>query len=331
MFNLRRREFITLLGGASVAWVLPAQAQKPMPVIAVLGSGAADAGASKLQMSMLDAGLRQVGLVQAQDYVFETWWADSDSSRFSPLAAELLARHPSAVVVSTNLAAAAVQDLSRTVPIVGTGLNDPVAAGLIASLNRPGGNITGVSTMADDLLLKLIEIMREAMPEVRRITAMTNPTNPSNRSLLHLLMRQAANKELSVGTVGVGSPADLDAAFAELSRQRPGALFVLTDNSLLALANKIIARALAQRVPTFGNFADPFARAGALFTYGRDPNEAFHGVARLLKKILNGATPADLPLEQPTKFKLIINLMTAKALGLDVPPTLLARADEVIE
>ena len=149
--------------------------------------------------------------------------------------------------------------------------------------------------------------------------------------MIDMLARHIANTALSIGTVNVSSPADIDAAFAELSRQRPGALFVLTDNSLLGLSEKIIARALAQRVPTFGNFADSFARAGALFAYSRDPKEAFQGVARLLTKLLNGAKPADLPLEQPTKFNLIINLNTAKALGIDIPPTLLTRAHQVIE
>jgi ABC-type uncharacterized transport system substrate-binding protein len=228
------------------------------------------------------------------------------------------------------LAAKVMQNLS-TVPIVMTGLNDPVAAGLVESLAHPGGNITGVSTMAEDVLLKLIEIMHEALPDVRRLTAMTNPTNPSNQPMLDVLIRQAAKAELAIATVRVASPADLDTAFAERSRQRSGALFVLTDNSLLALSDSIVARALTQRVPTFGNFSLPFVQAGALFAYSRDQTEAFQAVARLLQKILNGAAPADLPVEQPTKFNLMLNLRTAEALGLELPPTLVARADEVIE
>ena len=328
--SMRRREFIGLLGGVA-AWPLAARAQQTKPVIAILGSGAADASSSKMQMSMLDASMRELGLVQGQDYVFDTRWAGSDASRFSTLAAELLANHPSAVVVSTNLAAIAVQKLSRTVPIVGTGLNAPVATGLVASLNRPGGNITGVSTMAEDVLLKLFEIMREALPGVRRVTVMTNPTNPSNPPMLDLLTGQAAKDGLSIDVMSVSAPADLDAAFAEMSRQLPGALFVLTDNSLLALADPIIARALAQRVPTFGGFSATFARAGALVAYSRDNGEAFQGVARLLKKLLNGTAASELPFEQPTKFNLFINLKTARALGIEIPPMLLATADEVIE
>jgi putative tryptophan/tyrosine transport system substrate-binding protein len=328
---MRRREFLALLGGTAVLLPLAARAQKAAPVIAILGSGAADASSSKLQMSLLEAGMREIGLVQGQDYVFETRWAGSDASQFSSLATELLASHPTAVVVSTNLAAIAVQKLSQTVPIVGTGLNAPVATGLAASLNRPGGNITGVSTMAEDVLLKLFEIMRETLPGVRRVMVMMNPTNPSHPLMLELLNGYAAKDGLSVVAVGVGAPADLDAAFSRIAGQSPGALLMLTDNSLLALADTIVARALALRVPTFGGFGGSFAQTGALVGYSRNFKEAFQGVARLLKKLLGGTAVAELPFEQPTKFDLFINLKTAKALGLAVPPTLLATADEVIE
>ena len=185
--------------------------------------------------------------------------------------------------------------------------------------------------MAEDVLLKLIELMREALPDVRSLTVMTNPTNPSNPPMVEMLKRHVVNKGLTIATIDVGAPADLDAAFAEMSRQRPGALFVLTDNSLQALAEPINVRTLAQRVPAFANLGDTFARAGGLFDYSRDPKEAFQSVARLLKKILGGATTADLAIEQPTTFKLYINMKTAKVLGLIIPPSILARADEVIE
>ena len=328
---IRRRD---LLASTMVAALPPStgHAQRTaIPVIAFLNSGSVDASASKALMTLTEAGLGQIGLVRGRDYVFETAWANSDSSRFPALAAQLLALKPAAVVVSTILAVKAVENLSRTVPIVMTGMNDPVAAGLVVSLARPGGNITGVSTMAEDVLLKLIEIMREALPDVRRLTVMTNPTNPSNPPMVDMLKRHVADKGLAIATVGVGAPADLDAAFAEVSRQRPGALFVLTDNSLQALAEPINTRALAQRVPAFANLGDTFARAGGLFDYSRDPKEAFQSVARLLKKILGGAVTAELAIEQPTIFKLYINLKTARALDLTIPPLILARADEVIE
>lgn len=328
---MKRREFIIVLGGAAVAWPLAAYTQKAPPVIAILGSGAADANSSRMQMSMLDAGMRELGLQVGRDFIFEERWAGSDAGRFPALAAELLAHNPAAVVVSTNFAALAVQKLSRTVAIVGTGLNAPVATGLAASLNRPGGNITGVATMAEDVLLKLFEMMRETLPGVRKIVAIANPTNPSHPAMIDMLGAHAAKYGISVDVVRVGAPAELDAAFAGISRQLPGAVFVLTDNSLFALSDPIITRASASRLPTFGSFAGPFAQAGALFAYSRDPREAFQGVARLLKKILNGAAPDELPFEQPTKFDLFVNLKTAKALGINVPPALLATASEVIE
>src|SRR5262249_32888650 len=163
------------------------------------------------------------------------------------------------------------------------------------------------------------------------VAVRVNPTTPSNPLMLDMVRRQFADKELSITAIGVRAPAELDSAFAEVSRLHCDALFVLTDSSLQALTDTIAARALAQRVPAFGSFAFAFAQAGALFTYVRDVKEAFRGVARLLKKVLNGASPTDLPVEQPTKYTLSINLKTAKALGIEVPPALLARADEVIE
>jgi putative ABC transport system substrate-binding protein len=226
---------------------------------------------------------------------------------------------------------ATVQRLSQSTPIVGLSLNAPVAVGLVASLSHPGGNITGVSTMADDLVFKLVEIMREINPQVGNVTVMFNPTNSSNPVMFNALTRQLANTGPAIGSVTIRSPADLDGAFAELSRQHPSALIVLTDNSLLALSDTIVARALTQHVPVFWNFPLSFAQAGALISYSRDPTEAYRSAARLLKKILDGADPADLPVEQPNKYVLAINLKTAKALGIAIPPTLLARADEVIE
>jgi putative tryptophan/tyrosine transport system substrate-binding protein len=185
--------------------------------------------------------------------------------------------------------------------------------------------------MAEDLQLKLLEMLHATLPGLRRVLAITNPTNPSHPPMIETLAVQAARGGLAVDFAKVSAPADLDAAFSEMSRQRPDAVFVFTDNSLFGLAEAIIDRALEARVPTVGSFAATFAQAGGLYAYGRDPQEAFYGVARLLKKILDGASPADIPFEQPTKFNLFINLKTAKLLGIDIPPTLLATANQVIE
>ncbi len=234
------------------------------------------------------------------------------------------------VVVSTILAAKAVQDQSKTLPIVMSALNDPVAAGLIASLSHPGGNITGLSTMAEDFLLKLIELLRQMLPDLRKIAVLTNPTNPSHRPMLDMLARQAATDGSVITPIGISSSPDLDAGFAILAQQRAGALVMLNDASLGALLNDIVARASLLHIPAAGfNFG--FAQAGGLLAYSRDARDSYRSVARFLKKILDGADPANLPVEQPTKFNLSINLKTARALGIIVPPSLLATADEVIE
>jgi putative tryptophan/tyrosine transport system substrate-binding protein len=327
---MKRRQFIAVVGAAAV-WPLAVQAQRPaMPVIAVLGSGAMESSASVTQMTLMAEGMHELGLTQGRDYAFEARWADSDSSRFPTLARELLARQPKMVVVSTILAAKAVQDLSKTLPIVMSGLNDPVAAGLVASLAHPGGNITGVSTMAEDLLLKLIELLRQTLPDVHKIAVLTNPTNPSHRPMLDTLARQASKDGIDIATIRVASSADLDGAFAALSREQAGALVILNDASIGALVKDIAARALSQGVPAAGfNFG--LAQSGALLAYSRDPKDSYRSVARYLKKILDGADPANLPIEQPTKFQLSINLGTARTLGIVVPAVLLATADEVIE
>jgi putative ABC transport system substrate-binding protein len=258
---MKRRKFIAVLGGAAIGLPLAVRAQKAAPVIAILGSGAVDTSSSRMQMSLLGAAMTELDLVAGRDYVFEIRWADSDVSRFAALAADLVAGNPRAVVVSTNPAAFAVQKLSRNVPIVGTGLNMPVAVGLAASLARPGGNVTGVATMAEDLQLKLLEMLRETLPTVRRVMAIANPANSSHAPMLEILIRQAAATEILVEAMNVDAPDDLDAVFDKLSRQPAGALFVLSDNSLLGLSEPIVTRALALRVPAFGNFAEPFARA----------------------------------------------------------------------
>jgi putative ABC transport system substrate-binding protein len=181
------------------------------------------------------------------------------------------------------------------------------------------------------LQLKLLEMLRATLPGMRRVLAFANPTNPSHPSMIETLAAQAARDGLAVDFARVSAPADLDAAFSQMTKQPADAVFVLTDNSLFGLTGPIIARALEARVPTVGSFAGTFAQAGGLYAYGRDPQEAFYGVARLLKKILDGASPADIPFEQPTKFNLFINLKTAKLLGIEIPPTLLATANDVVE
>ncbi len=251
---MRRREFL-VLGGVVAGIPFTARAQRAPPAIAVLASGAADTASSRMQLSLLNAAMTELDLVAGRDYVLDVRWAGSDASRFDALAGELLASSPRAVVVSTNLAALAVQKQSRTVPIVGTGLNAPITTGLAASLARPGGSITGVATMAEDLQLKLLEMLRETLPAVRRVLAIANPTNPSTPAMLDVLTGRAARDGIAIDVAKVAAPGDLDGAFARLTQQPAGAVFVLTDSSLFGLAEPIVARAFALRLPVVGSFS----------------------------------------------------------------------------
>jgi putative ABC transport system substrate-binding protein len=328
--HMWRRDFIGLLGGAA-AWPLAAWAQHRVPVIGILLTGAAEASSSKAQIELLRAGMQEVSLAESKDYIFEIRAADNDSRRFPALATELLALHPAVIVAFTNLAITSIQKISGTVPIVGASMNSPVGVGLVSSLSHPGGNVTGVSTMADELVIKSVEIMREILPMAGKVVVVLNPTNASNPIMFETLLRQVGSTGLVFSSVGISSSADLDAAFEEIARQHPDALVVVTDNSLLGLSSMIAARATMQRLPVFANQNFVSSQAGTLVNYSRAPDEAFRAAARLLKRILNGASPADLPVEKPTKFQLTINLKTAEALGLNIPPAVLARADAVIE
>jgi putative tryptophan/tyrosine transport system substrate-binding protein len=233
-------------------------------------------------------------------------------------------------VVSTIAAAEAARDVSKTVPIVMTGLNDPVGAGLAASLARPGGNITGIATMNEEVILKLLGLLPSALPNAKRITAMVNPTNPSNPVILAIIKAATTRLGFVVDTVEVATPAALDKAFEELRHYHPDLLLVVPDNSLIALSDHIVSRALAERVPVIST-SQNLAFAGAILTYGLLAREAVEGTGYYLKKILAGVSPADLPIEQPTKFHLVVNLKTARSLGIEFPAAIFAQADEVIE
>jgi putative ABC transport system substrate-binding protein len=263
---VKRREFLGVIGGAAVAWPHAARAQQPvLPVIAFLWNGVAAAGPGVGPIRMVADALREFGVVEGRDYRIETRYAAGDTSRLPALAAELLAIHPAVVLLGGHLAAKAVQDLSRTTPIVIMGMNDPVAAGLVASLANPGGNITGVSNMSEETQTKLVEILHEMLPDLRRITAITNPENLSLRPMLDALKQQAAALGISVDTVEVAGPADLDPAFAAVKRQWPGALLAMQDAEVGVLAGDIIARALGLGVPTVGTLFWPVRGGRQLF------------------------------------------------------------------
>jgi putative ABC transport system substrate-binding protein len=270
------------------------------------------------------------GMVEDRDYVLDLRFADGDYSRFPTLAIEVAQRKPALVVVTTISAALAAQRASATIPIVMTGLIDPVGQGLIASLARPGGNTTGLANLAQDVMPKLVEILRAIFPTIRVIAILFNPANPANRELSKTLPAQASSIGVIAHPVEFRGASELDATFAVLTQQPPEALVIMSDAALYDLRETISALALRHRLPTIANVPE-FTDVGALMSYGPPRQAMYRRAAFFVKKILAGAKPADLPVEQPTQIELSINLKTAKTLGITIPDAVLTRADRVIE
>jgi putative ABC transport system substrate-binding protein len=325
---VRRREFITLLGGAAATWPLAARAQQQAPRIGFLISGAADSFA--IFVDAFKQGMRDNGMVEDRDYVLDLRFADGDYNRFPTLAAEVAQSKPAVVIVTTISAARAAQSASATIPIVMTGLIDPVGQGLIASLARPGGNTTGLANLAQDVMPKLVEILRATFPTIRDIAILFNPANPANRELYKAMPAQASSIGVTVRPVEFRSAGELDATFAALAQQPPEALVVMSDAALYDLRAPISALALRHRLPTIA-YVPEFTDVGALMSYGPPRRAMYRRAADYVKKILTGTKPADLPVEQPTQVELSINMHTAKALGITIPDAVLARADRVVE
>jgi putative tryptophan/tyrosine transport system substrate-binding protein len=327
---MRRREFIAVLGSTLAAWPHAAHAQQTTrPVIGFLVSGSADSFA--IFVDAFREGMRDNGLVQDQDYVLGLHFADGDYGRFPTLAAEVVQRKPAAIIVTTISAARAAQQATKTIPIVMTGLIDPVGIGLINSLARPGGNTTGLSNIAQDVMPKLVEILRAAFPAIKNIAILFNPTNPANRDLMsQKFPAQAGSIGVTLRPVEFKGAKELDATFAALGHQPPEALVVMSDAALYDLRERISSLALRHKLPTIA-YVPEFTDVGALMSYGPPRRAMYRRSADYVKKILAGAKPSDLPVEQPTQIELSINLRTAKLLGITVPDGLLARADRVID
>jgi putative ABC transport system substrate-binding protein len=326
---MERREFVTFLGVATMTWPRSAHGQQQAPRIGFLISGAADSFA--IFVDAFKQGMRDNGMVEDRDYMLDLRFADGDYSRFPTLAAEVVQRKPAVIVVTTISAARAAQRASTTIPIVMTGLIDPVGQGLIASLARPGGNTTGLANLAQDVMPKLVEILRATFPEIRVIATLFNPANPANREMMSKeIPAQAKSIGVTIFPVEFRSAGELDASFAVLAQQPPEALVVMSDAALYDLRAPISALALRHRLPTIAYVPD-FTDAGALMSYGPPRRAMYRRAADYVKKILTGTKPADLPVEQPTQVELSINMHTAKALGITIPDALLARADRVIE
>jgi putative ABC transport system substrate-binding protein len=325
---MKRREFLTLIGGAALSWPFDAYAQKDPVRLAFLGSGTAESSA--ILLDGLKDGLRENGLIEAKDYIIDVRWANGAYDRFPAFAHELAQNNPRVILVTTIAAARAAQRLVPPIPVVMTGLINPVDAGLIKSLARPGGNTTGVSSMIQDITTKSLEFLLAVVPKASVVAALYNPANPTNRPMFEEAQTYAAARGLKLQAVELKSPAELDGTFAALINGHPDALLIISDATLIDLRERVAALALQARIPTSSSIPE-MTDAGALIGYGPPRRDFYRRSATYVKKILDGANPADLPVEQPTLIEMSLNLKTAKVLGTTVPDALSARADRVIE
>jgi ABC-type uncharacterized transport system substrate-binding protein len=325
--HTRRREFVALVGGAA-AWPLVVRAQQAMPVIGFLDSSSAHEYAPFL--AAFRAGLNKTGLVEGRNVAIEYRWANGHYDRLPALAAELV-RVPVAVLVATGItAAAAAKAATSTVPIVFNTGGDPVRFGLVASLNRPGANVTGVASLGKVLVAKRFELLRELVTQADAIAFLVNPNNAVAELDTSDAQAAAAALGQKLIVVKAGNERDIDAAFATIAQQRGGGLLQQLDPFLQSRRDQLVALAARYRLPAIYERRD-FAAAGGLISYGTSLRDALRLVGSYAGRLLKGEKPTDLPVQQPVKFELVINLKTAKALGLAVPPTLLALADEAIE
>jgi putative ABC transport system substrate-binding protein len=325
---VRRRDFITVLGGAA-AWPLAARAQQPpgrVPRIGFLGMATASGHASRLEGFRL--GLRELGYVEGANIIVDYRWAEDHFERLPGLLAELIRSNVDLIVTHTTPGALAAKRATTTIPIVML-TGDPVASGIVTSVARPGGNITGQSFFSPELMAKRIELLKESMPRITQIAALHNPGNPGNATLLQAM--EIAAKALNVALLQfpVRGPQDFESVFERMEQAHVDAVEVTDDPVFTAHVRALVAFATKRRLLSIG--PKEFAEAGGLMGYGVDFVATFRRAATFVDKILKGAKPADLPIEQATKFEFVLNLKTAKALGLTVSTATLLRADRVIE
>jgi putative ABC transport system substrate-binding protein len=335
--HLRRREFITLLGGAatigSTAFPLAARAQQPDRVrrIAVLMSIAENDPESHARVAAFRQGLQQLGWTEGRNVGIEFRWAGADSNLLAADAAELIGLTPDVIVVLAPQGLAAMQRGTRSVPIVFVQVADPVGGGFVASLAQPGGNTTGLTSFEDTISAKWLELLKEVAPRITRAAIIRNPARPSaSEFLMGAIEAAAPSLGIQLATVGVRDLAEIDRAFDALARESIGGLIVMPDPVTVVHRERIVALAAEHRLPAVYPYRY-FATAGGLISYGPNSIDMWRRAAFYVDRILKGAKPADLPVQNPTKFELVINLKAAKTLGLEVPLSLLMRIDEVIE
>jgi len=333
MLDMRRREFITLLGGATAAWPLAARAQLAERVrrIGVLAPGASSDTDQRSRLKVFQDALQEMGWTNGRNVRIEIRLAGGNTERFQTYSAELVAAKPDVLLADSSPSTAALQRETRTVPIVFARVTDPVGQGFVASIARPGGNITGFTNYEPEMGGKWLELLKEAVPRIRRVALMYNPqTAPFTASFLQPIEAAARANGVALIDAPVHNASQLEAAIATQGNEPGGGLLLQTDSFLVVHRDLIVVSAARHRLPTIAG-GTVFTASGVLMSYAVDVASMYRGAATYVDRILRGEKPADLPVHAPTKYELVINLKTAKALDLDLPASLLARADEVIE
>ena len=326
---MKRREFITLLGGVAAAWPLTAQAQQPLPVIGFLNSSSPDGYAP--MASAFRQGLKETGYVDGHNVAIEYRWAEGRNDRLPSFVADLVQRKVNVIAATTTAAALAAKAATTTIPIVFETTADPVQLGLVASLNRPGGNVTGVTQTNMEIAPKRLELLHELVPTASVMALLVNPTDPAlAESATKELQEAASILGLKLHVMQASTDRDFDAVFAKLIQLRAGGLVIGSDPFFTSRSQQLAKLTVDHAVPAVYQFRE-FAVAGGLLSYGAAIADAYRLAGNYTGRVLRGDKPADLPVQQATKVEMIINLKTAKALGLNVPNPLIGRADEVIE
>jgi putative ABC transport system substrate-binding protein len=322
--GMNRRTLLAILGAMAAA---PASARDPAR-LAWISPGTMVSEVARL--AAMRSGLADNGLIDGRDYVIEDYYADGDYQRFPELTRQALARNPAMLLVVTIASVRAAQQATKTIPIILMSTNDPVGTGLIDSLARPGGNTTGVATMADDVVSKLVDVMNQALPAARRIAVLMNPGNATNRPAWERARVACTSLGLEARAVEVNAPEALDGSLGPALALQPDAVIQLPDAMLTLIGPRIASLCIERRIPIVGTFRE-LPRVGGLLSYGPSLEALTRRSASYVKRVLAGAQPRDLPVEQPTQFELVVNLKTAKLLGVTIPASVLAGAADLIE